>query len=177
MFRSRFTDAFPPKCPHFGPQDIERGVADTPPSSQIESLLCALLGLVLNRKKPVESVSPSFPPNLCGFGSRMCAIYLRETALLTPFALHRKGHYGRALEEAIQTQKSQWPKVWNYVNPLSGSRSFNTMTPTERVRVEAMLPDPPLDMTNHYPDHPPQDASSLEPEPVRSRQRYDKGQL
>ncbi|KAF2176784.1 hypothetical protein K469DRAFT_606039 [Zopfia rhizophila CBS 207.26] len=97
MFRSRFTEAFPPKCPHFGPQDIERGVLD-PPSSQIESLLCALLGLVLNRKKPVE-----------------------------------KGHYGRALEEAIQTQKHQWPRTWNGVNPLSGSRTFNTMTREERL--------------------------------------------
>ena len=48
---------------------------------------------------------------------------------------YRKGHYGRALEEAIQTQKSQWPAKWNYMNPLSGSRSFNTMTPTERVSV------------------------------------------
>lgn len=56
MFRSRFADAFPPKCSHVGPQDLERGVADEYPSPQIESLLCALLGLVLNRKKPVELV-------------------------------------------------------------------------------------------------------------------------
>ncbi|PVI07629.1 hypothetical protein DM02DRAFT_497216, partial [Periconia macrospinosa] len=98
MFRSRFSDAFPAKCPHLGPQDIERGVTDDIPSPQIESLLCALLGLVLNRKKPVE-----------------------------------KGHYGRALEEAVQTQKSQWPASWNSVNPLHGGRSFNTMTATERL--------------------------------------------
>ncbi|KAF2866537.1 hypothetical protein BDV95DRAFT_202450 [Massariosphaeria phaeospora] len=98
MFRSRFNEAFPPKCPHFGPQDIEHGVVQPLPSSQIEGLLCALLGLVLNRKKPVE-----------------------------------KGHYGRALEEAIQTQKSQWPRAWNSINPLSGGRSFNGMPPTERL--------------------------------------------
>ncbi|KAJ4329762.1 hypothetical protein N0V87_010584 [Didymella glomerata] len=78
--------------------DIELGVAEGTPSPDVEGLLCALLGLVLNRKKPVE-----------------------------------KGHYGRALEEAIQTQKSQWPVKWGSLNPLSGSRSFNTMTPTERV--------------------------------------------
>jgi hypothetical protein len=54
MFRSRFSDAFPTKLIQFGPQDIERGVADTLPSPQIESLLCALLALVLNRKKPIE---------------------------------------------------------------------------------------------------------------------------
>ncbi|KAJ4348939.1 hypothetical protein N0V95_005024 [Ascochyta clinopodiicola] len=77
--------------------DVELGVAEGTPSPDVEGLLCALLGLVLNRKKPVE-----------------------------------KGHYGRALEEAIQTQKSQWPTKWNHINPLSGSRSFNTMTPTER---------------------------------------------
>jgi hypothetical protein len=58
MFRSRFTDAFPPKTPHFGPQDLERGVAEGMPSPQVESLLCALLALLLNRKKPVESVTP-----------------------------------------------------------------------------------------------------------------------
>lgn len=46
--------------------------------------------------------------------------------------VYRKGHYGRALEEAIQTQKSQWPIEWTS-NPLSGGRGFNTMTATERV--------------------------------------------
>ena len=56
MFRSRFQDAFPGKLAHYGPQDIERGVVDTVPSAQVESLLCALLALVLNRKKPVEYV-------------------------------------------------------------------------------------------------------------------------
>ncbi|KAL2358745.1 hypothetical protein BJ546DRAFT_960924 [Cryomyces antarcticus] len=98
MFRSRFSEAFPPKLQHFGPQDIERGVADTIPGPQVENLLCALLGVVLNRKKPVE-----------------------------------RGHHGRALEEAVQTQKAQWPKAWNGINPLSGSRNFNTMTPEERL--------------------------------------------
>ncbi|USP78642.1 hypothetical protein yc1106_05916 [Curvularia clavata] len=97
MFRSRFNEAFPRGSPHVGPQDIESGVAEETPSTDVEGLLCALLGLVLNRKKPVE-----------------------------------KGHYGRALEEAIQTQKSQWPTKWAS-NPLSGGRSFNTMTAEERI--------------------------------------------
>lgn len=56
MFRSRFNDAFPTKLINFGPQDIERGVVEPSPSPQVESLLCALLALVLNRKKPVEYV-------------------------------------------------------------------------------------------------------------------------
>ncbi|KAF5854511.1 hypothetical protein GGP41_007353 [Bipolaris sorokiniana] len=97
MFRSRFNEAFPRGSPHVGPQDIESGVAEHTPSADVEGLLCSLLGLVLNRKKPVE-----------------------------------KGHYGRALEEAIQTQRSQWPTKWT-TNPLNGGRSFNTMTSEERI--------------------------------------------
>ena len=58
MFRSRFNDAFPRGAPSVGPQDIEQGVAEETPSADVEGLLCALLGLVLNRKKPVESVHP-----------------------------------------------------------------------------------------------------------------------
>ncbi len=59
MFRSRFTDVMPSKLPHFGPQDVERGVSDSAPSHEVQQLLCAILGLVLNRKKPVEYVLPN----------------------------------------------------------------------------------------------------------------------
>lgn len=54
MFRSRFSEVFPKSLMHYGPQDIERGVVDTVPGEQVENYLCALLGLVLNRKKNVE---------------------------------------------------------------------------------------------------------------------------
>ena len=54
MFRARFTEAFSKSLCHYGPQDIERGVIDALPSEQVENLLCALLSLVLNRKKHVE---------------------------------------------------------------------------------------------------------------------------
>ncbi|KAL4928698.1 uncharacterized protein BDV17DRAFT_298432 [Aspergillus undulatus] len=54
MFRARFHEVFPRSTPHFGPQDIERGVVESPPGDHIERLLCAFLGLVLNRKKDVE---------------------------------------------------------------------------------------------------------------------------
>lgn len=54
MFRSRFTDAFPKSLAHFGPQELERGVVDTVPGLQVESLLCALLGLLLNRKQDIK---------------------------------------------------------------------------------------------------------------------------
>ena len=54
MFRARFNDVFPKSLPNFGPQDIERGVVSTVPDDSIEKLLCALIGLALNRKKDVE---------------------------------------------------------------------------------------------------------------------------
>jgi hypothetical protein len=60
MFRSRFNEAFPRGSPSIGPQDIELGAAEDTPSTTVEELLCSLLGLVLNRKKPVELVAP-FP--------------------------------------------------------------------------------------------------------------------
>jgi hypothetical protein len=58
MFRSRFSDCFPKSLSHYGPQDIENGVVSTVPGEHVENLLCALIALVLNRKKPVEYVIP-----------------------------------------------------------------------------------------------------------------------
>jgi len=54
MFRSRFSDVFAKSLPHYGPQDIERGVSGDLPDENAERLLCAFLDLCLNRKKPVE---------------------------------------------------------------------------------------------------------------------------
>ena len=54
MFRSRFSDAFPKSLPQFGPQDIEQGVSESILGEIAEKILCALLGLVMNRKKDVE---------------------------------------------------------------------------------------------------------------------------
>ncbi len=54
MFRSRFSDAFPKLLQHYGPQDVEQGVEGELPGEDVERLLCALIGLVLNRKKDVE---------------------------------------------------------------------------------------------------------------------------
>lgn len=59
MFRSRFSDHFPPKLAQIGPQDLERGVQEGLPTKEVEGTLCTLLGLVLNRKKPVEYEYPS----------------------------------------------------------------------------------------------------------------------
>ncbi|KAM3081018.1 hypothetical protein ACMFMG_004977 [Clarireedia jacksonii] len=98
MFRARFTDAFPKSLPNFGPQELERAVVDTAPGEHAEQFLCALLGLLLNRKQDVKA-----------------------------------GHYNRALEEAVQTHKSQWAKDWESKNPLSGGATFTSMSPTERL--------------------------------------------
>ncbi|KAI9729972.1 MAG: hypothetical protein M1834_006170 [Cirrosporium novae-zelandiae] len=98
MFRSRFAPVFAKGVPTFGPQELERGVADDIPNEQVERLLCALLGLVLNRKKDPE-----------------------------------RGHYHRALEEAVQTHAGQWPPAWNGRNPLHGGNNFHKMSDIERL--------------------------------------------
>lgn len=51
----------------------------------------------------------------------------------------RKGHYQRALEEAVQTHVSQWPAAWQGKNPLHGGGNFNNMTPEQRVRSDQLL--------------------------------------
>ncbi|TVY84900.1 hypothetical protein LSUE1_G000325 [Lachnellula suecica] len=98
MFRARFTEAFPKSLAHFGPQELERDVVDTVPGERVENFLCALLGILLNRKQDVKA-----------------------------------GHYNRALEEAIQTHKSQWAKDWESKNPLAGGATFASMSPTQRL--------------------------------------------
>jgi hypothetical protein len=55
MFRSRFTEAFPKSLANFGPQELERDVVDTVPGEHVEHFLCALLGLLLNRKQDVKA--------------------------------------------------------------------------------------------------------------------------
>lgn len=120
MFRSRFTEAFPKSLINFGPQELERDIVDVVPGEGVEHFLCALLGLLLNRKQDVKyapiSSALEFPPD-----------YMLTCAI-------RAGHYGRALEEAITAHKSQWPKDWEGKSPLGSGASFASMTPVERVR-------------------------------------------
>ena len=54
MFRSRFNDAFPKSLINFGPQELERDVTETIPGERVEHFLCAVLGLLLNRKQDVK---------------------------------------------------------------------------------------------------------------------------
>ncbi|KAI6772074.1 hypothetical protein HG530_003032 [Fusarium avenaceum] len=98
MFRSRFHDAFPKSLAHFGPQELERDVVEPIPGERAEHFLCALLGLLLNRKQDVKP-----------------------------------GHYGRALEDAVSSHKSQWAPAWEDKSPLSGGATFTSMNPTQRL--------------------------------------------
>lgn len=58
---------------------------------------------------------------------------LQEDMLNVIRVTNRKGHYTRALEEAIHAHTSQWPLTWEGRNPLHGGGSFNKMTPEQRV--------------------------------------------
>ncbi|KEZ41522.1 Uncharacterized protein SAPIO_CDS7681 [Scedosporium apiospermum] len=98
MFRNRFDDAFARSLPSFGPQELEYDLTEAVPGSRAEAFLCAVLGLLLNRKQDVKA-----------------------------------GHYNRALEDAISSHKSQWPRQWDGKSPLSGGGTFASMTATERL--------------------------------------------
>lgn len=56
MFRARFTETLPKSLPNFGPQELERDIVDSVPGDRVEHFLCALLGLLLNRKQDVKYV-------------------------------------------------------------------------------------------------------------------------
>ncbi|KAF7864212.1 uncharacterized protein EAF02_010180 [Botrytis sinoallii] len=55
MFRARFSEVFPKSLPNFGPQELEHAVVGTTPGEHAEQFLCALLGLLLNRKQDVKA--------------------------------------------------------------------------------------------------------------------------
>ncbi|KAI0866881.1 hypothetical protein F4860DRAFT_455389 [Xylaria cubensis] len=54
MFRSRFNEALPKSLANFGPQELERDVTESVPGERVEHFLCAVLGLLLNRKQDVK---------------------------------------------------------------------------------------------------------------------------
>lgn len=54
MFRARFAETLPKSLANFGPQELERDVVDSVPGDRVEHFLCALLGLLLNRKQDVK---------------------------------------------------------------------------------------------------------------------------
>ncbi|KAI1751430.1 hypothetical protein F4782DRAFT_183461 [Xylaria castorea] len=54
MFRSRFNETLPKSLANFGPQELERDVTESIPGERVEHFLCAVLGLLLNRKQDVK---------------------------------------------------------------------------------------------------------------------------
>ncbi|KAI0115949.1 hypothetical protein GGR51DRAFT_575739 [Nemania sp. FL0031] len=54
MFRSRFNEAMPKSLANFGPQELERDVTESIPGERVEHFICAILGLLLNRKQDVK---------------------------------------------------------------------------------------------------------------------------
>lgn len=123
MFRNRFDDAFPRSSPSFGPQELEFDITEPVPGSRAEGFLCAILGLLLNRKQDVKYAQPPF------------ALRYSNAAGFTDLPLPpRPGHYNRALEDAVTTHRNQWPAQWEGKNPVAGDRTFASMTATERVR-------------------------------------------
>ncbi|RDA92211.1 hypothetical protein CP533_5715 [Ophiocordyceps camponoti-saundersi (nom. inval.)] len=120
MFRSRFSDAFPKSLAHFGPQELERDISDPVPGERVEHFLCALLGLLLNRKQDVKYAHPTVTIGV-------------PSMLIFAHSLGRPGHYGRALEDAVASHKNQWLPVWEDKSPLVGGTTFNSMSPTQRL--------------------------------------------
>lgn len=57
MFRARFAETLPKSLANFGPQELERDIVDSVPGERVEHFLCALLGLLLNRKQDVKYVA------------------------------------------------------------------------------------------------------------------------
>lgn len=54
MFRCRFDEVFPRSLSNFGPQELETDITNSPPGQRVENFLCAVLGLLLNRKQDVK---------------------------------------------------------------------------------------------------------------------------
>ncbi|RKF73328.1 hypothetical protein GcM3_094006 [Golovinomyces cichoracearum] len=65
-----------------------------------------------------------------GAESFMCALL---SLLLNRKQDVKPGHYSRALEEAIQSHKSQWAKDWENKTPLSKGATFSSMVPEQRL--------------------------------------------
>ena len=103
MFRARFNSAFPKSIPQFGPQDIERGVVNTLPDEGVEKLLCALIGLVLNRKKDVESVTLPLNNSHSCFSTKTYYTIAGEVIILE----HSKKRYSQTRTNGHQRGKTR----------------------------------------------------------------------
>jgi len=49
------------------------------------------------------------------------------------FFHYRRGHNQRALEEAANAHRNQWPASWEGKSPFSGNKSFGDLDTAQRV--------------------------------------------
>ncbi|OBR13632.1 hypothetical protein CH63R_02358 [Colletotrichum higginsianum IMI 349063] len=90
----------------------------------------------------------AFPKSLVNFGPQELELDIvdnppgeRVEAFLCALLfllLNRKqdvkaGQYSKALDDALSAHKSQWPRSWGGVSPLSGSNTFHSIAPTQRL--------------------------------------------
>lgn len=98
----------------------------------------------------------------------------KPKTVLTPH-VHRRGHFGRALEDSISSNKTQWPTAWEGRNPLNGNQSFATMSPQQRVsksgEVHVVAP-PPRILTIHPAAYPPENTHPLVSQQFRSNHKH-----
>lgn len=102
MFRNRFTDGFSKSLPHFGPQELERDVVASVPGDRAELFLCAILGLLLNRKQDVKYVG--------------CA--LRRTIALTTGATQARSLWEGFGRRRFFAQKPMAPELGGQEPPV-----------------------------------------------------------
>ncbi|KAK4215372.1 hypothetical protein QBC37DRAFT_458909 [Rhypophila decipiens] len=133
-----------PALQHKEPSPPPRKREPSPPHEYVLADNPDIAFIVMFRSRFTEAFSKSLP----NFGPQELERDVVETipgerveqflCALLSLLLNRKqdvkpGHYNRALEEAIQTHKSQWAKDWEAKNPLSGASTFASMSPVQRL--------------------------------------------
>lgn len=108
MFRARFNETLPKSLANFGPQELERDVVDTIPGERVEQFLCALLGLLLNRKQDVKYAHSDATPQ-----EHFLANYtnIDKSQLLGPATItaHWKRLYRRTRLSGRRTGRARTP--------------------------------------------------------------------
>ncbi|EPE08985.1 hypothetical protein F503_04572 [Ophiostoma piceae UAMH 11346] len=121
----------------------KRERAPSPPHEYVLADNQDIAFIVLFRNRFADA----FPKNLSNFGPQDLESDIVDSVpservehflcALLKLLLNRQqdvkpGHYHRALEEAVQSNKSQWVAGWDE-SPLAGGKTFQAMTPTERL--------------------------------------------
>lgn len=88
--------------------------------------------------------------------------------MLTTYLSNRRGHFQRALEEAVQTHTSQWPAVWGGKNPLHGGGNFSKMDAAARVCRSRSFTSRRYALTDLLKAHTPEVSRLMVPQFFRS---------